>query len=97
MNRIDRAEAKDAIWDAMSEARDLQVRKVGADSNSITYRISLDVVFDRAMQRKISDAAGSESRRVTSTIARYAKAGLTLFFRDDDKDAAVSGDQVEGT
>jgi len=75
---------KDYIWDEMAKARDLKVTSVTADENSVTYRVSFDLVIDRSMQQMMFDKAGKKGRRVASLIAAYARSGLKMFFRDDD-------------
>jgi hypothetical protein len=84
------------IWDAMAEARDLEVANVTADETSVTFRISFNVTFSKSKYRKISDHAGYKGRKITSLIADLARHGLKTFFRYDDDDTAASDDRANG-
>jgi hypothetical protein len=81
--------AKDLIWNAMSEARNIQVVSIAADDSTVTYRLSFDLVFDRKQWKQIAEHATSHGNKIRSFIANKARFGLRIFFGDDDGDSAA--------
>jgi signal-transduction protein with cAMP-binding, CBS, and nucleotidyltransferase domain len=75
--------AKDVLFDEMALARNMQVMSVAVDADAVTYRLSFDVVLDRASKNEFYEAAGRHRRSTIAEIKRAAKAGLREFFSDE--------------
>ena len=88
--------AKDYIWDAMAEGRNLKVEYLTADDATASYRVSFDLVLGRDKQHAMSRLGGFKKNGVRKLIAKYAQFGLKLFFSDDDMPRPPSSVQANG-
>ena len=75
--------AKDVLFDEMALARNIEITSVAAGTDTVTYRLSFDVVLDRATKNDFYEAAGRHRRSTIAEIKRAAKAGLREFFSDE--------------
>jgi|HubBroStandDraft_6_1064221.scaffolds.fasta_scaffold617653_1 hypothetical protein len=88
---------KDIIWDEMSQARDIKVTSVIADSDSVRYRVTFDMEFDGATHNHFLQVAKKQGYSITAFLRRYARYGIKMFLCGDRDDNAASDDRVNGT
>jgi hypothetical protein len=84
------ANVRDEIWDAMSVAIPKVIMQSVAggryDVGKVTYRLSIDMTFDRDFEKKIF--ASSSGRGVAFVIENVARLGLKMFFADEESTAS---------
>lgn len=88
--------AKVIAW--FLRARRIRKGAVGVPPHdTVTYRMTVDLVLSRADWDKISRSAGTRGSRITSLVAKLARKGLRDFFGYDDRAYnAASNDRANG-
>lgn len=72
------------IHDEMALARDLTVKAVGADADTVTYQITINIVFDRRTQQRLWNKTAGQHRSIVGAIKRYVRQGFDLLRPEDD-------------
>jgi hypothetical protein len=76
-----RVSLNEIIWDAMAEARALDV----CITDDRAYRVSFNIVLDQEALARVAAIGADQGRGVANVIKRKVKLGMRLFFRDEEK------------
>src|SRR5580704_16466867 len=81
------ANVRDKIWDLIALGTNAKAKFTSVAGGrygvgTVTYKLSIDLTFDREFEKKI--LAASAGKGAAFMIEQFAKRGLADFFADDD-------------
>lgn len=84
---------KNAIWDQMALARDMNVYATKRhDDGAVSYRVSFVIDLPAEVERKLEANARAHNSGVTKRLRQYAKFGLKVCFADEDSPSTMIAD-----